>query len=208
MKITVSVVEDNTSFRASLVQLIRSTEELQLLSEYGNAEEAIDILNKKPDIVIIDIVLPGKTGLELISEIKDRDERIQFLVCSSYDDDERIFAALEAGASGYIMKDYNAGEIVSAIRELYFGGSPMSPYIARRVISSFQRKKDNNDGILTEREKEILNLAATGKVYKEIADSLEITHETVKSHMKKIYHKLHVQNRVEAINKLKNNQSK
>lgn len=203
MKITVSIVEDNSSFRASLIQLIQSTEGLEFISAYSNAEDATEILKKKPDIVIIDIVLPGKNGLELICEIREQNERIQFLVCSSYDDDDRIFAALEAGASGYIMKDYNSSEIVSAIREIYYGGSPMSPYIARRVINSFQKKKDNNDGVLTEREKEILSLAATGKVYKEIAESLEITHETVKKHMKNIYHKLHVQNRVEAINKLK-----
>jgi DNA-binding NarL/FixJ family response regulator len=203
MNITVSVVEDNSSFRASLVQLIQSTEGLEFVSEYSNAEDAIDLLNKKPALVIIDIVLPGKNGLELISEIRERNDRIQFLVCSSYDDDEKIFAALEAGASGYIMKDYTSSEIINAIKELHFGGSPMSPYIARRVINSFQKKKEQSDGVLTEREKEILSLAATGKMYKEIAESLEITHETVKKHMKNIYHKLHVQNRVEAINKLK-----
>jgi DNA-binding NarL/FixJ family response regulator len=205
MKITVSVVEDNKSFRASLVELIRSTDGFKLVSEYSNAEEAIDIIRKNPDIVIIDIVLPGKSGIELITEIKEKQERIQFLVCSSYDDDDRIFAALEAGASGYIMKDYNSAEIVHAIRELYYGGSPMSPYIARRVINSFQKKKIEEDHELTDREKEILEFVSTGMMYKEIADKLFITHDTVKTHMRNIYHKLHVQNRVEAINKLKNN---
>lgn len=208
MKITVSVVEDNKSFRASLVELIRSAEGLEFISEYSNAEEAMDIIYKNPDVVIIDIVLPGKSGLELITEIKEKRDRIQFLICSSYDDDERIFAALEAGASGYIMKDYSSAEIVNAIRELYYGGSPMSPYIARRVINSFQKKKYDEDYALTDREKEILDLVATGMMYKEIAENLFITHETVKKHMKNIYHKLHVQNRVEAINKLKKQEKK
>lgn len=208
MKITVSVVEDNKSFRASLVELIRSAEGLEFISEYSNAEEAMDIIYKNPDVVIIDIVLPGKSGLELITEIKEKRDRIQFLICSSYDDDERIFAALEAGASGYIMKDYSSAEIVHAIHELYYGGSPMSPYIARRVINSFQKKKYDEDYALTDREKEILDLVATGMMYKEIAENLFITHETVKKHMKNIYHKLHVQNRVEAINKLKKQEKK
>ena len=187
-----------------MVQLIRSTEGLHLVSEYMNAEEAIGLLRDKPDIVIVDIKLPGLSGVDLITRIRHSNETIQFLVCSSYDDDENIFAALESGAAGYILKDYNSTQIIEAIRELSQGGSPMSPYIARRVISSFQRKPGAFEGLITEREKQILDSASKGLMYKEIAENLGISRETVKRHMKNIYQKLHVQNRIEAINKFRN----
>lgn len=202
MNIRISVVEDNKPFRASLVQLIQATPGLELVGEFSNAEQAETMLDRKTDIVIIDIVLPQMTGIELIRKVKARDVSVQFLICSSYDDDEKIFAALEAGACGYILKDYSSAQIIDAINEIYNGGSPMSPYIARRVINSFQ-KKNHHDGLLTDREKEILELASTGKMYKEIGEALDITHETVKRHMKNIYQKLHVQNKIEAINKFK-----
>lgn len=203
MNIAVSVVEDNKAFRASLVQLIRSTEGLELLTEYTNAENAVQLVQDNPDIAIIDIELPGMNGLELIKKIKPGNEAIQYLVCTGYDDDDKIFSALESGAGGYILKDYTSLEIIEAIKELYHGGSPMSPYIARRVINSFQNKNSDPDSVLTDREKEILQLASTGLMYKEIAEELLISHETVKQHLKNIYHKLHVQNKIEAINKFK-----
>jgi len=203
MTINISVVEDNKTFRTSLVELIRSTEGFQLLSEHSNGEDAEEMLNLRPDIVIMDIVLPGISGVELISKLKPRNEAIQYLVCTGYDDDDKIFSALEAGATGYILKSNSSAEIIAAVKDIYQGGVPMSPYIARRVIHSFKDRNGAKDGLLTEREKEILELASQGLMYKEIAEDLLITHETVKKHMKNIYTKLQVQNKIEAINKYK-----
>jgi NarL family two-component system response regulator LiaR len=203
MDIAISVVEDNTAFRSSLVQLIRSTEGLLFLSEYANAEKALCITKDNPDIAIIDIELPGMSGIDLIKKIKPLNNAIQYLVCSNYDDDDKIFSALESGASGYILKDCTSSQIIYAIKELYNGGSPMSPYIARRVIASFQKKKSEEAFLLSEREKEVLQLLSKGLLYKEIAEQLFISYETVKKHLKNIYQKLHVQNKVEAINKFR-----
>ncbi|MEO7984621.1 MAG: response regulator transcription factor [Bacteroidota bacterium] len=203
MHITISIVEDNRSFRASLVQLINAAEGLVLVSEHSNAEDAEALLLHRPDIVIVDFVLPGMSGVELIKKLKPRNEAIQYLVCSGYDDDDKIFMALECGASGYILKNNSGSEIITAIKDLYHGGVPMSPYIARRVLHSFQKKNGVREDLLTDREKEILEHAAKGLMYKEIAKELAITHETVKRHLKNIYSKLQVQNKIEAINKFK-----
>jgi len=203
MTITIAIVEDNKLFRESLAKLIRSTDGLELVGEYANAEEAMQLIKAKVDIVMIDIVLPGMSGVELIKNIKSVNENIQFLVCSSYDDNEKIFSALESGASGYILKNYNSSEIINAIRELYIGGAPMSRSIARKIIRSFHKLDEKKENLLTDREYEILGFAARGLMYKEIAEELSITHETVKSHLKNIYQKLHVQNKIEAINKFK-----
>lgn len=203
MDITISVVEDNNSFRSSLIELIKSTKEFTLVSEYSNAENAINITRDDPNIAIIDIELPGMNGIDLIKKIRSLNNDIEFLICSSYDDDEKIFAALEAGASGYILKDSTSTQIISAIKDLYNSGSPMSPSIARRIITTFQSKKINDKFLLTEREKEVLHLLSKGLVYKQIADELFISHETVKKHLKNIYQKLQVQNKIEALNKLK-----
>jgi len=203
MSICISVVEDNKSFRDPLVQLIGLTDGFLLVSEYTNAEEAEALVYDNPDIVIVDIRLPGRSGIELIQKIKPLNKAIQYLVCSNYDDDENIFTALEAGAAGYILKDYTAAEIVAAITELHNGGSPMKPGIARRVIASFQKTNKTPLFLLTDREKEVLELSAKGYLYKEVARQLLITHETVKQHLKNIYQKLQVQNKIEAINKFK-----
>ncbi|MEO7984622.1 MAG: response regulator transcription factor [Bacteroidota bacterium] len=201
MSITVSIVEDNTIFRNSLVQLIGSLPGVSLVSAYANGEEAVQLTKDDPDIVIMDIELPGISGIELIKKLKPLNQRIQYLICSSYEDDERIFAALDSGASGYILKDYTAAAIGAAVHELYQGGVPLKPSVARRVLASFQKKYTPADFSLTAREKEILELAARGLIYKEIAERLSISHETVKKHLKNIYNKMHVQNRIEAINK-------
>ena len=203
MDLAISLVEDSKSFRNSLVQLIRSTEGLLLVSEYANAEKALSLTKDNPDIAIVDIELPGMSGIELVKKLRTENDTIQFLICSSYDEDDRIFSALQAGASGYILKSSTSAEIISAIKELYNGGSPMSPYIARRVIDSFQKKKSTEEFLLSDREKEVLQLLSKGLLYKEIAKQLFISYETVKKHLKNIYQKLHVQNKVEAINKFK-----
>lgn len=204
--ITISIVEDNEQFRSGLEAIIKGQSDFALIASFDSAEKAIPALLQSPaDIVISDISLPGMRGTALIVQLKDKMPQTQFMVCSIHDDNETIFEALKCGASGYILKDpVTADEIVRAIRDLYNGGSPMSPYIARKVINSFQKPpiKDEHS-LLSIREKEVLELLSQGLLYKEIAEQLGVTHETVKKHLKNIYQKLHVQNKIEAINKFK-----
>ena len=204
--ITVSVVEDNEQFRHALEAIINGDTDLALAGSYDNAEKAMHgLLENPPDIVVTDISLPGMKGTELILQLKDKLPQTQFMVCSIHDDNDTVFEALQFGASGYILKDpVTAAEIIKAIRDLYNGGSPMSPYIARKVISSFLKPAVNGESILLSiREKEVLELLSKGLLYKEIADKLGVTHETVKKHLKNIYQKLHVQNKIEALNKFR-----
>ena len=204
--ITVSIVEDNDQFRNALEAIIKVQDDFALAGSYDSAEKALDgLIENPPDIVITDISLPGMRGTELIMSLKDKMLQTQFMVCSIHDDNDTIFEALKCGASGYILKDpVTAAEIIKAIRDLYNGGSPMSPYIARKVISSFQKSTTHNEqALLSIREKEVLELLAKGLLYKEIADKLGVTHETVKKHLKNIYQKLHLQNKIEALNKFR-----
>ena len=204
--ITVSIVEDNDQFRQALETIINAQEDMTLVKSYSDAEKAlVDLLLFTPDIVISDISLPGMRGTELIVRLKEKMPQTQFMVCSIHDDNDTIFEALKSGASGYILKDpVTADEIIKAIHDLYKGGSPMSPYIARKVIDSFQKPFINEESsILSIREKEVLELLAKGLLYKEIAEKLGVTHETVKKHLKNIYQKLHVQNKIEALNKFR-----
>jgi two-component system, NarL family, response regulator LiaR len=204
--ITVSIVEDNDQFRNGLEAIINSEDDFHLTGSYTNAEKAlIDLPLNPPDIVISDISLPGMRGTELIVRLKDKMMQTQFMVCSIHDDNETIFEALQCGASGYILKDpVTAAEIIKGIRDLYNGGSPMSPFIARKVISSFQKPAiTDTNSLLSPREKEVLEWLAKGLVYKEIAQRLGVGSETVKKHLKNIYQKLHVQNKIEALNKFR-----
>lgn len=204
--ITVAIIEDNDQFRHGLEAIINGQNEMALAGSYSSAEKALLTLSENPtDIVISDISLPGMRGTELIVRLKDKMPQTQFMVCSIHDDNDTIFEALKCGASGYILKDpVTAEEIIKAIRDLYNGGSPMSPYIARKVIGSFQKPVVNDESsLLSVREKEVLELLAKGLLYKEIAEKLGVTHETVKKHLKNIYQKLHVQNKIEAINKFR-----
>ena len=206
MMITVSVVEDNDQFRNALEAIIKEQDDLALAGSYDSAEKALyGLVESPPDIVIADISLPGMRGTELIIHLKDKMQQTQFMVCSIHDDNDTIFEALKCGASGYILKDpVTAAEIIKAIRDLYNGGSPMSPYIAKKVIGSFQKPSIHDEhSLLSIREKEVLELLAKGLLYKEIADKLGVTHETVKKHLKNIYQKLHVHNKIEALNKFR-----
>lgn len=204
--ITVAIVEDNEQFRIGLEAIISGQNELALAGSYASAEKALLALPENPtDIVISDISLPGMRGTELIVRLKYKMPQTQFMVCSIHDDNDTIFEALKCGASGYILKDpVTADEIIKAIRDLYNGGSPMSPYIARKVIGSFQKPAVSDESsLLSMREKEVLELLSKGLLYKEIAEKLGVTHETVKKHLKNIYQKLHVQNKIEALNKFR-----
>lgn len=204
--ITVSIIEDNEHFRKALEAIIKKQNELALIASYESADKALsDLLSNPPDIVIADISMPGMRGTELIVRLKTKLPQTQFMVCTIHDDDDTIFEALKCGASGYILKyPVTTDEIIKAIHDLYNGGSPMSPFIARKVIGSFQKPVINDaDSVLSQREKEVLELLSKGLLYKEIAQQLGVGTETVKKHLKNIYQKLHVQNKIEALNKFR-----
>jgi len=202
--ITIAIVEDNDQFRSGLEAIIQNQKEMVLICSFESAEKALMALPDNPtDIVIVDINLPGMRGTNLILQLKIKMPQTQFMVCSIHEDDDTVFEAMKYGASGYILKNTaTADNIVRAIHELYNGGSPMSPFIARKVITSFQKPTGSSESsILSIREKEVLEFLAKGLLYKEIADKLGVSHETVKKHLKNIYQKLHVQNKIEALKK-------
>jgi len=204
--IKVAIVEDNDHFRTALETIVNQEKDLTLAGSYTSAEKALSVLEQSPpDVAIVDISLPGMRGTELIVRLKDKIRQTQFMVCTIHDDNDTVFEALKSGASGYILKDpVTAIEIVRAIHDLYNGGSPMSPFIARKVIGTFQKPTINDvNSLLSQREKEVLEQVAQGLLYKEIAIRLAISPETVKKHLKNIYQKLHVQNKVEALNKFR-----
>lgn len=202
--ITVSIIEDDKNYREGLEDFINASEEFRVLQSYPSGETALPhLLENPPAIAVVDIKLPGMSGVELIRQIKMKRPDILCMVCSFYDDNEIVFNALRNGASGYILKDSLAVEIIESLKELYGGGAPMSRYIARKVISAFQEKTELPTlSELTARENEILHLLATGLVVKEAAAKINLSAHTVTKHLKNIYTKLHVNNRIEAVNKL------
>jgi two-component system, NarL family, response regulator LiaR len=203
--VTVSIIEDDKDYREGLEGLINNSAYFAVLHSYASAEEALPhILQHPPEIAIVDIKLPGKmNGVDLISAIKLQSAHVQCMVCSFYDDNEYVFNALRNGASGYILKDSLPQEIIDSLKELHSGGAPMSRYIAKKVITTFQTKQSQPKlSELSERENEILQLLSTGLAVKEVAAKLYISIHTVTKHLKNIYTKLHVNNRIEAVNKL------
>lgn len=203
MAIKVSIVEDLAEVREGVAELIRSDAELQLLASFSNAETAAEQLpDLKADIVIMDINLPGISGIDCIKQIKEKCPGTQFMIFTVYENDEKVLQALQVGATGYLLKRTKPERILESIKELSQGGSPMSSNIARKLINYFlDEKKVSKKEILSDRENEVLKLLADGLLYKEIADRLHIVHGTVRQHIHNIYEKLHVQNRTEAVNK-------
>jgi DNA-binding NarL/FixJ family response regulator len=204
MPITLSIVEDLDEVRDGLKNFISLSSDFKVLSTYKSAEDALDSLHlSAPDIVIMDINLPGMNGIECIRHIKNKSPGTQFMMFTVYENDEKVFEALKAGASGYLLKNTGLVQLIEAIKELHNGGSPMSANIARKLVTMFREKENNTKAIevLSVRENEVLQLLAKGLLYKEIADQLHISTATVRQHIHKIYEKLHVQNRTEAINK-------
>jgi DNA-binding NarL/FixJ family response regulator len=200
----IAIVEDNNDIRETLRILINGADGFLCTKVFVSAEEFIDSLTHlDADIILMDINLPGKSGIECIKEVKNKLPSTQFMMFTVYDDDEHIFNALASGASGYILKHTSPAQIIEALKELHNGGSPMSPDIARRVVTYFQRSKIAKDAaLLTPREMEILTLLSQGLFYKEIAEKLSVAVDTIKKHLHHVYEKLHVQNRTEAINKI------
>lgn len=201
--INICIIEDILDIQQGLRSVIESDDRLQWVRSFETAEEAIECIPKlKPDVVITDINLPGKNGIECVFELKSIDSEIQFIMFTIYEDNDQVFEALKAGATGYILKNTNPEKIVEAILELHEGGSPMSPKIARKVLQSFNKAENPVLQLISKREREVLDLLSKGYLYKEIADKLNITLSTVKRHLNHIYEKLQVQNKTEAVNKL------
>ncbi|MDP9231087.1 MAG: response regulator transcription factor [Bacteroidota bacterium] len=205
--ISVCVVDDNDDLRNALEEIINMAEGFRCVGTFSTATEGIlKIPIIKPDVVLMDINLGGsETGIDCVKYLKPKVPSTNFMMCTVYEEDEKIFEALNAGASGYILKKTAPAKLLEAIRELYEGGAPMSSQIARKVVAVFQKKPTYPDKYslnqLSHREKEILEWLAKGLMYKEIAAELEISQETVRKHVYHVYEKLHVGNRVEAVNK-------
>ncbi len=206
MNISVAIVEDNLDIRKALEQIINMAGGFELVCSCENGEDAlIKLPIFEPHVVLMDIHLGGIDGIEVVKKLKPTCPDMLFMMCTIYEEDEKIFEALNAGASGYIIKKTAPSKLLEAIRELYEGGAPMSSQIARKVVMAFQHKPaavtDGSLDILTKRELEILEMLANGMVYKEIAEKINISSETVRKHVYNVYNKLHVGNRVEAVNK-------
>jgi DNA-binding NarL/FixJ family response regulator len=203
-EISVCIVDDNRELRDALEEIISMSEGFVCIGTMSTADEALKNLPViKPDVVLMDINLGGSlSGIDCVRELKPKIPITNFMMCTVYEEDEKIFEALSAGATGYILKKTAPAKLLESIRELFQGGAPMSSQIARKVVAAFQKKPAGSDlDILSNREKEILELLSRGLMYKEIAAELSISQETVRKHVYHIYEKLHVTNRVEAVNK-------
>jgi DNA-binding NarL/FixJ family response regulator len=203
-KIKIIIIEDQDEIRKGYEILINQSEEFECTG-YETAEAAIKEIRKiNPDIILMDVNLPGMNGIEATRLLKEKYPQLLILMFTVYENNTNVFDALEAGASGYILKQSTPAQLLEAIKDLYNGGSPMSSQIARKVVSYFQKKKlfVHKDTELTGREKEVLELLAAGFRNKEAAEKLSVTVSTVKSHIYSIYQKLHVSSRVEMINKI------
>ena len=208
MPITVSIVEDSEQLRSTLARMIGRAEGFQCLGDFGTAEDAIEAIPKNPpNVVLMDINLPGMNGVECVRKLKQLTPTTQVVMLTAYEDTENIFNSLAAGASGYLLKRSKSAEILEAIRDVQNGGSPMTTHIARKVVQSFQASaaaapaaaEPSED--LSPREQEVLNLLSQGFMYKEISDKLGISFETVRTYIRRIYEKLHVRTRTEAVAK-------
>ena len=205
MQIPVAIVEDNNDIRQALEQIIEMSDDFQLVCACMNGEEALVKLPiLQPKIVLMDISLGGITGIEVVKELKVCCPDMLFMMCTVYEDDEKIFEALSAGANGYIIKKTTPPKLLESLKELYEGGAPMSSQIARKVVAVFQKQSSNTETLgelLSRREFEILQNIAEGLAYKEIGLKINISTQTVRKHSYNIYTKLHVTNRVEAVNR-------
>ncbi len=205
MPISVSIVEDNDKLRATLVKVIDRADGFRCTGDYGSAEDALVGLPKiKSDVVLMDINLPGMNGVECVRQLKVLLPATQVMMLTVYEDTENIFSALTAGASGYMLKRTPAKELLEAIRDVQRGGSPMTTHIARKVVLTFQKsaaatKAANELSELSEREQQVLDLLAQGLIYKEIAEKLGISYETVHTYIRRIYDKLQVRTRTAAV---------
>jgi DNA-binding NarL/FixJ family response regulator len=202
--ITVSIVEDNRGTRESLEDLLNGDSHIKYLDSYISGEAAVaEVPKKKPDVLLVDINLPGMSGIECVQQLKEKVPALQFLMLTAYEESDLIFNSLRAGASGYLLKKTLSTELIPAIEQVRAGGAPMSMQIARKVVDHFHKIRQPSSDVekLSPREQEILALLANGSLYKEISDNLGIALNTVKVHVRHIYEKLHVQSRMQAVKK-------
>ncbi len=203
--ISVGLIEDTENYSTAVASLLRLSDELHLAGIWKDAESALlNVPEILPDVILTDIQLPGINGIECIRKLKLDCPSIQFMILTVFEEDEKIFEALNAGATGYLLKSAPPELIFNSIKEIHNGGSPMSPGIARKIIRHFQPgvARDGQQ-LFTTRERQVLDLMAEGKLVKEIAAILEVTVHAIKKHIKNIYLKMHVQNKVEAVMKWK-----
>jgi DNA-binding NarL/FixJ family response regulator len=201
-KTTVAVVEDDRRLHEKLLQILGNVSDIECVASCSSAEDALKVIpQKSPSVVLMDIKLPGLSGIQCVSELKRTMPELQIIMVTVYEDSESIFKALKAGASGYLVKSVPPEEIIEAIRDVFTGGSPISSHIARKVVQHFHSigpaKEEVNN--LSPREQQVLSLLASGYFYKEIADKLTISIETVRTHVKSICHKMHARSRLEAV---------
>ncbi len=205
--IQVAVVDDDGDIRADLARRIARNPSFRFLQGYADAESALaDLPRRRPDVVLMDINLPGADGVACVGELKARLPETQFIMLTVYEDGDRLFNSLMAGASGYLLKRTPPDKLLAAIKDVHQGGAPMTPEIARRVVQHFQRIPEPADEVqkLWPREKEVLNHLAKGYLYKEIEDKLQISTGTLRTYIARIYQKLHVHSRTEAVVKYLN----
>jgi len=204
MPITVSLVEDNDQLRGTLARVVGRAEGFVCLSQYPSAEAALEGLPKdRPQVVLMDINLPGMNGVECVRKLKQVLPETLVIMLTAYEDTENIFNSLAAGASGYLLKRTKSAEVLDGIRDVMKGGSPMTAHIARKVVQSFQRSGPSQQATenLSPREQEVLDALSKGFLYKEIAEKLGISYETVHTYVRRIYEKLQVRTRTEAVAK-------
>lgn len=204
MLIRVSIVEDDAPTREILAGWLTRAEGFQFVSEFGSAEDGLEGLpGQKPDVVLMDIKLPGMNGVECIRQLKPQLPQTQFVIYTVYEDSNHIFNALQAGATGYLLKQSAHDELLAALKYVHAGGSPMTSYIARRVAQCFSNHpaRIEADDDLSPREREVIGMLARGFLYKEIATALNISVRTVDTYIRRIYEKLHVRSRAQAVAK-------
>jgi DNA-binding NarL/FixJ family response regulator len=201
--IEVVLIEDHDEYRRSLQSLLHGSGEFRCTA-FGEAEAALQKLEElKPDVVVMDINLPGISGIAATRTIKDRWPKVQVMMCTVYEDDDKIFDALKAGATGYLLKRAPIEELFDGIKQVLLGGSPMTAGIARKVVSSFRVQQPADSDKLSERELQVLEHLSAGLRMKEIADRLNLSTNTIRTHVRHIYEKLQVQSRTEALNKMR-----
>ncbi|MDD5349937.1 MAG: response regulator transcription factor [Chthoniobacteraceae bacterium] len=202
MPITIAIVEDDPRIRSTLATILSREEDCRCVGQYGSAEEALrEIPKDPPEVVIMDINLPGINGVECVRRLSKLSPRCHILMLTVFNDTETIFNALRAGAVGYLTKPVRAAELLSAVRDVIGGGAPMTSSIARLVVQSFQTPQpaETEGEGLSPREREVLDYLAKGYLYKEIAEMMQVSYSTVRTHIERIYGKLHVQSRSQAV---------
>lgn len=204
MAIKVSLVEDDARIRRTVADWLGRAPGMELAAQFPDAEAALELLPREhPDVALVDINLPGLSGIECVRQLKPHLPDTQFVMVTVYEDADRIFEALSAGASGYLLKQTPRDELLAAIRLVHQGGSPMSGSIARKVVQFFHRPAAATSSpkthVLSEREREVLELLSRGYLYKEIAETLGVSYDTVTTYGRRIYEKLHVHSRAQAV---------